>query len=105
VRWTNLKALEAWAGAIERGLAPVGEAETLAPRQRTAEALWLGLRRRHGVPFANIAARTGIDPRLEYRGLLDELVGDGLVSADDALRLTDSGLLVADAIGARILTA
>ena len=104
VRWTNLKPLEAWAGALERGLPPVGEAETLSPRQRAAEALWLGLRRRVGVPFAPIAARTGIDPRHEFRAVLDEFVGDALATADDALVLTDAGLLVADAIGARILT-
>lgn len=105
VRWTNLKPLEAWAGALERGLPPVGEAETLGPRQRAAEALWLGLRRRVGVPFAPIAARTGVDPRDEFRTVLAEFVGDGLATTDDALVLTDAGLLVADAIGARILTA
>lgn len=105
VRWTNLKPLEAWAGALERGLPPVGEAETLGPRQRAAEALWLGLRRRLGVPFAPIAQRTGIDPGHEFRAVLAEFVGDGLATTDDALVLTDAGLLVADAIGARILTA
>jgi len=105
VRWTNLKALEAWAAAVERGL-PAAEAETLTPRQRAAEAVWLGLRRRDGVDLAAVAARTGVDPRVAFAAEVEGLADAGLVRLDgDRLALTDAGLLVADEVGARILRA
>jgi oxygen-independent coproporphyrinogen-3 oxidase len=106
VRWTNLKPLEAWALALERGHPPAGEAETLAPRQRAAEALWLGLRRAEGVDLAAVAARTGCDPRVAFTSELGSLAQQGLVQLDAAvLCLTAAGLLVADEVGARILRA
>ncbi|MEZ5966589.1 MAG: radical SAM family heme chaperone HemW [Planctomycetota bacterium] len=106
VRWTNLKSLEAWADALARGLPPVAEAETLTPRQRTAEALWLGLRRRDGVDLAQVAGTTGVDAERAFAGELDGLIEAGLLTRQGVcIRLSHSGLLVADEIGARILRA
>ncbi len=106
VRWTNLKPLEAWALALERGHPPAGEAETLAPAQRAAEALWLGLRRAEGVDLRAVAARTGADPASLFARELDGLSRADLIArAGDWLRLTDAGLLLADEVGARILRA
>jgi oxygen-independent coproporphyrinogen-3 oxidase len=105
-RWTNLKPLEAWADALERYRPPVGEAETLTPRQRAAEALWLGLRRKAGVDLDAVAARTGVAPAQEFATVLAPLLDQGLLTATGpVLTLTDAGILVADALGSRILQA
>jgi oxygen-independent coproporphyrinogen-3 oxidase len=105
-RWTNLKPLEAWARALERGLPPVGEAETLTPPQRAAEAVWLGLRRTDGVCLQSVHHRIGVDPALLFAAELARLEDVGLLERSDGrLRLTAAGLLVADEVGARILRA
>jgi len=105
-RWTNAKPLEAWADTLQRGLPPVFEAETLTPKQRAAEAVWLGLRRRDGVDLLAVAARTGVDPNAAFAPQLEALTAAGSVCRDGSmLRLTEDGLLVADAVGARILCA
>lgn len=106
VRWTNLKPLEAWAEVAERGLPPSGDAETLTPRQRAAEALWLGMRRSEGVDLAAVENRVGIDPSRAFAAELEAMARAGSIQLDGGhLRLTDAGLLVADVVGARILRA
>jgi oxygen-independent coproporphyrinogen-3 oxidase len=106
VRWTNAKPLEAWADALARGLPPTATAETLSPRQRAAEALWLGLRRREGVDLAAVAARIGIDPARAFAAELDHLEAAGVIARHGTrVCLTEAGVLVADEVGARILRA
>ena len=104
VRSTNLKPLDAWLQSVERGLPPVGEAETLAPRRRAGEALWLGLRRRDGVDLADIEARIDAPVREDFATLLGELTDDGLLEAKGTrVGLTERGILFANEVGARFL--
>ena len=105
VRSTNLKALEAWAASIEAGLEPSGEAETLSPKQRAGEALWLGLRRRDGIDLLAIEERLGLALRQEFAAQLAEQSEAGLlILAGTQLRLSEAGLLHADAVAAKFLT-
>ncbi|MCB9884406.1 MAG: radical SAM family heme chaperone HemW [Planctomycetes bacterium] len=104
VRTTNSKPIESWAKAALAGLPPSASAETLRPRQRAAEALWLGIRRRDGVDVAAVEARLDLPVREWFGALLDEQQRQGLVRWDGAcLRLTGDGLLVADRVGGEYL--
>lgn len=103
-RSTNLKAVEAWAHAVERGLPPTGEAESLTRRQRAAEAVWLGVRRAEGVDLAAVSTRLGVDLRVEFASALARVTSAGLaMCSGDALVLTEDGLPFGDAVGSAFL--
>lgn len=104
VRSTNLKALEAWAETVLQGIPPTATAETLTPRQRAGEAVWLGLRRREGVDLAAVEDRL----RAPVGRWLEELVARheaaGLVERHGSrLQLTPTGVLFADGVGGDFL--
>ncbi|MCA8951399.1 MAG: radical SAM family heme chaperone HemW [Planctomycetes bacterium] len=104
VRWTNLKPLEAWADAALAGPSAVATAETLRPRQRAGEALWLGIRRRAGVDLEAVEHRLGLPVREWFGAAIAEQVDRGLADCDGTtLRLSDAGLLLADRVGAAFL--
>lgn len=106
VRWTNLKPVEAWAKAVLAGVPAAGSAETLRPRQRAAEAIWLGLRRRDGVDFAAIGERLGLDVEAAFGAIRDRQVAAGDVLREgDVVRLSAAGLLFADRLSGDYLGA
>lgn len=106
VRHTNLKALEAWVAATESGTAPIGSAETLSPRQRLGEAIWLGLRRSAGVELERVLARIGISMPSSVTEQIEAHLAAGLLQRDGGqLRLTPAGLLVGDRVGSAYLAA
>ncbi len=103
-RGTNLKPVEAWALAVERGEPATGEAETLTSAQRLGEAVWLGLRRTVGVDLDAVADRLGDDPRSRHAATIAHYGERGFVELDGPrLRLTAAGLLHADEVGAAFL--
>lgn len=104
VRWTNLKPLGAWADAALAGQPCAATAETLRPRQRAAEALWLGIRRSDGVDVAAIERRLELPVRELFGGVIAAQVERGLAEFDGTtLRLTDAGLLLGDRVSAELL--
>jgi len=106
VRVTNLKPLDAWADAALRGVPCAGSAETLRPMQRVAEALWLGIRRAHGVDVDAVAERIGVDAWRVFEPIVEQQRRDGLVERDGArVRLSPAGLLLADRVGGDYLAA
>jgi oxygen-independent coproporphyrinogen-3 oxidase len=106
VRSTNSKAVAAWASALERGLRPTAEAETLAPRQRAAEAVWLGLRRRDGVDLAAVEQRLGLRVAAMFAPVIDRLLAAQLLRVDGSrLCLTSAAWIVADSVGEAFLAA
>jgi oxygen-independent coproporphyrinogen-3 oxidase len=106
VRWTNLKPVEAWARAVLAGAPAAGSAETLHPRQRAGEAVWLGLRRRDGVDLARVGARTGVDARALFASRIELQRACGWLTVDGArIALTPAGLLLADRVSAEYLAA
>lgn len=103
-RGTNLKPVDAWASAIDRGLPATGEAEMLTPHRRLGEAMWLGLRRADGVDLDALGRRLRIDARASIAATLEALIGAGLVERHGAsVRLTAQGLPFGDAVGAEFL--
>jgi len=99
-RFWNLPGYAAYCHAIETGggqAAVCGE-RLLDPRQRAAEALFTGLRRREGVELAVFHATHGVDPFQAYADLRDALDA-GLVTAEGGrLRLTDAGVLLSNEV-------
>lgn len=103
-RSTNLKPIDSWAHSIERGLPPTGEAEILTTSRRLGEAMWLGLRRRDGVDLAELSSRLGVDAQAALGEAIGKLCQGGWVErAESAVRLTERGVVVADAIGSSFL--
>lgn len=106
VRWTNLKPVDAWADAVLAGRPAAATAETLTPRQRAAEALWLGIRRAAGVDLPAVEARLDLPVREWFDGVIARQRDAGLVDYDgEVLRLTSDGLLLADHVSEQLLTA
>ena len=104
VRSTNLKPLEAWARSIEKGIRPTASAETLTPKQRAAEALWLGLRRTDGIDLAAVSARLGLDVMSLFESTLEALSNDNLVRRSGTkLALTEHGQVFGNTVGEAFL--
>jgi oxygen-independent coproporphyrinogen-3 oxidase len=99
-RFWNLPGYATYCRAIETGggrAAACGE-RLLEPRQRAAEALFTGLRRREGVDLARFRSAHGVDPLEAYADLRDALDA-GLVAAEGGrLRLTDAGVLLSNEV-------
>ena len=103
-RGTNLKPVDAWAGAIARGLLPTGEAETLTRARRVGEALWLGLRRADGVDLASVGTRLGVDVESFAGVTVDRYAAMGLICREGtSIRLSSAGLIVADSVTSAFL--
>jgi oxygen-independent coproporphyrinogen III oxidase len=98
VRYGNAKPLERYCATLEAGRLPVATHETLTPRQRLAERLFLGLRTADGVPAAWIDERLALDPgRLPAR--LTEWRERGLLETRDGrFCLTEAGFFLSDAL-------
>lgn len=81
---------------------PVMDVESLAPADRIGETLMLRLRLRQGVPMSWIQQH--LDPADERHQTFAQMQELGLMTLEDHhLRLTRNGLLVADAVIARLL--
>ena len=103
-RWRNRPHLGEWEDAMGSGNLPAADVEHLSPPRRAGELAMLMLRLSRGIEFADFAARTGTDPREAFAPQLDRLTRLGLVETDNkAIRLSDTGLAVADAVAAEFL--
>jgi oxygen-independent coproporphyrinogen III oxidase len=93
-RRANVRSIRGYA---ERGAAP--ERTPLTPRERTAEAIFLGLRRLEGIDLAQFAARYGVGILEEYAEGLTPLMDAGLVeTVAGRLRLTRRGLVLSNEV-------
>jgi oxygen-independent coproporphyrinogen-3 oxidase len=100
-RWWNHDRFATYCRAVEQGgaAAAVAGERHLAPRERAAEALFTGLRRRDGIDRAAFQQRHGLDPLTEWREGLDSAVNAGLVVVEAGrLRLTDRGVLLSNEV-------
>jgi oxygen-independent coproporphyrinogen-3 oxidase len=104
VRSTNLKPIHAWAESLEKGLRPTASAETLTPRQRAAEALWLGLRRKDGLCLEQLSQRLQYGIQDQWRNTFDHLASQGLLHIEGSrVSLTDEGQLFGNTVGEEFL--
>ena len=91
----NLRPPGRYAEAVLSGGSPVAGQEVLTPAEQRAERLLLGLRMVEGV------RRETVEPLDQSQ--LDMLVGAGLVTAGERLRLTDAGWALANDVTVRLL--
>ena len=99
VRWANPSDLALYAESIESGRLARRIEPSPEGRARVGELVMLGLRRLEGIDLTRFRARWGVDLRKDYAPEIDRLTTAGLVEvARGRLRLTDDGLLVADAV-------
>ncbi len=90
-RWWNVRSLDAYLDALERGREPVDDSEILGESERRLESLSLGFRTAGGVPLEALRQH----PRWEET--LDRLVRDALVTVEDGRAVpTIEGFCVAD---------
>jgi oxygen-independent coproporphyrinogen-3 oxidase len=103
-RWKDRSDLGAWEAGIERGEVPAADVECLTPSQRVGELAMLQLRLTRGIDFDDFHGLTGVDARREFADLLPRLAGLGLIEQDEqGIRLTASGLNVADAVAGEFI--
>lgn len=103
-RWKNRGHLGDWEQAIDRNVLPVDQYEHLSPRRRAGELAMLRLRLAEGLDFADFEQRTGLDARAVYGDVIARYEQAGLLALDDrAVRLTDRGVNVTDALAAEFL--
>jgi oxygen-independent coproporphyrinogen-3 oxidase len=63
------------------------------------EGILLALRTRSGLNFANFHKRYGIDPRHEYRVVIDKLASGGFIElSEDKMQLSKEGVLVSNLV-------
>ena len=102
----NRPHLGEWEDAVEVSRLPAADVEHLTPSQRAGELAMLMLRLERGIVLNDFSARTGLDALSRFAATIDRLEQLGLITAaPDAIRLTASGLNVADAVSADFLSA
>jgi oxygen-independent coproporphyrinogen-3 oxidase len=104
-RWRNRPHLGEWEQAVAAGEVPAVDVEVLSPAPRAGELAMLMLRLSQGIRYDAFARRTGgRDPRDLFAETIARLAPVGLLRADaDAIRLTEQGVNVADAVAAEFL--
>ncbi len=103
-RWRNCPHLGEWERAVTSGRLAAIEVESLPAERRACELAMLMLRLSGGLNFDGFATQTGHDALIFFAPVVNRLLRHGLLMADrTALRLTDRGLEVADAVAAEFL--
>jgi oxygen-independent coproporphyrinogen-3 oxidase len=106
VRWKNRPHIGDWERAIDAGELPAVEVETLSTDRRMGEYAMLRLRLSDGIVFSDFAGRWNCDARELFADPIDRYNRAGLLAIDEnSVRLTESGVAVADAIAAEFLAA
>jgi oxygen-independent coproporphyrinogen-3 oxidase len=99
IREKNVASTEDYVSAVGAGIAVEAERRVLAPREQLEEAVFMGLRLAEGVHLDTVRSRYGVDLWAHYEEDLSPFVDQGLVIYDgDALRLTRSGMLLANEV-------
>lgn len=106
VRGANVADLDRWQTLLTAGERVTEDRVALTPALLAEDALIFGLRMNAGVDVATWRARAPEAPWAEVEGLLERLVADELaVRAGSTVRLTDRGRLLADSVGAEMMSA
>jgi oxygen-independent coproporphyrinogen-3 oxidase len=106
IRGANVADLERWQAGLAAGERLTEDRVALTPALLAEDALIFGLRMNAGVDVAAWRRRAPAAPWSEVENLLARLVADELaVRAGDTVRLTDRGRLLADSVGAEMMSA
>jgi len=103
-RGANVADLAAWSERVARGQRMTEDRLPLTPALRAEDAVVFGLRTNEGVDLGAVAAASPEGPWAELRDLFDRLAASGRARCDGRqVRLTATGRLVADAVGAEVM--
>jgi len=104
IRFGNVPALDEYAASITRDELPRRDMTVLSREDSLAEFMFLGLRMADGVTSGDFEREFGITLWEHYGKVLDELVGQGLLTADEqGVRLTRRGMLLSNRVFVRFL--
>jgi len=103
-RYSNIRTPERYIEtALTKGVA-INTQESLKRNQAAAEACWLGLRRSDGINRSTFQQRFAFDVWEHFQPQLQAWESDKkLLVCNDSIRLSESGLSLADAISASVL--
>jgi oxygen-independent coproporphyrinogen-3 oxidase len=105
-RWNNVAGTAEYIARVRGGASAAQGVRRLDARERLEEALFMGLRLAEGVSLRLVRERFGVDAWSIWGNKLSPAVEAGLlVHADDTLRLTRQGMLVANDVMATFLEA
>lgn len=105
-RGANVADLDKWTAFVERGERMTEDRVELTPALLAEDALIFGLRMNAGVDVAAWQRRCPDAPWAAVEATLVQLVENGLaVRTGSRVQLTDRGRLLADSVGAEIMTA
>jgi oxygen-independent coproporphyrinogen III oxidase len=103
LRWSNVRSLAGWSGALRKGERPLSTREELAAQELFEEGVFLGLRA-NGLDTARVETMSGIRFTGRQRATLRELLDAGLAGVDGGrIRLTQAGYVLCDEICVRVL--
>ena len=103
-RYPALKDIEGYCGMIESGQEPWIDVEILDQEARFRETVIMGLRLTAGISLSALERRFGLNAEVYYEQRLRFLENQGLlVVEDDMLRLTTSGLDLANQVMAELV--
>ena len=103
VRWADVDDPGEYMARALAGELPEAFRELRAQADLVLEEIMSGIRWLDGFDLAAFAARTGIDPRVVFRGVLDGLARDGYATVDGGgvLRLHEQGFLFLNTVTLR----
>lgn len=98
VRYRNRVPIQHYLSAVEAGDARLTN-EVLTANEKMEEELFLGLRKKTGVPKSRFQGKFGISFDSRYGQIVDKLVKRGLLQEDqDQVRMTKKGLFLGDSV-------
>jgi len=103
MRWSNVRSLAGWSGAIRKGERPLSSREELTARELFEEGVFLGLRA-NGLDTARVETLSGVRFTGRQQETLKGLLDAGLAVVEGRrIRLTQAGYVLCDEICARVL--
>lgn len=103
IRYRNHGPIRHYLTAVAEGNTHVQE-ETLTEREKMAEELFLGLRKKAGISIARFNAKFNNTFETYYGQIASELLAEGLLQrSGDQLRMTKKGLFLGDSVAERFI--
>ena len=104
VRAKNTEDPAIYCSMLETGINPTAESEKLGLNEAFRETVMLGLRLTKGVSAKRLYRRFGLDLKMEYGELLEDMIDQELlVLSSGYLRLTETGLKLANRVMAELI--
>lgn len=107
IRWKNTPRLDDYLSRSDRGWAPTSEVEPRDARRAVRERIMTGLRLREGLPTPWLMSQSRLvdqDTQARVQRALDRMSEQGLLlQRDPAIVLSDAGVLIADALAAKLM--